>query len=284
MRILKNKKGFEVFLLGMVLVFIILTTYTTLQIIKRQNETKEQDKETTGGVYVLGNTGISFIETTHELEEHLFYLDQKSKLEIYNSINQLGMYGGFTGISGCGTYDTYNKWSNNAQECYPDYKLNLAEIAKTILASVNSNPVLPTKFSLKIGTEGNKTKVSGETSEFIILAKGTYKYMPSFEYLVDYKLTYYGLLIAKSKLINETCKFELNLTACVKETIKDMQMLSLAADPNPDDRILKFDAVSENKILVHDTATNTVQLKPVTIRFALEIPFEAKPELMELQP
>lgn len=193
-----NKKGFilhlavVLFVLGIIL-FLALTNKDVLNI------------------DIKGEWHNDFLTNNYlQAQQELLKLDIIAKRVGSEAALELAMSGGFleNQQSECGTLGKVNIWNNKDKWCFPDFVVNLDQLAKE-------------KFALKGKESFKEINYNGEffvgkgEEKTITSEVGTYTYDESFAVYLGYSFDKYKSFLLEAKKLVNFCNKEHNLRTCL---------------------------------------------------------------------
>ncbi|HIH43025.1 TPA: hypothetical protein HA246_05250 [Candidatus Woesearchaeota archaeon] len=283
-RLLRNKRGFESFILEYGLPFIFLIVAITLFIrITQKIESQHA---------FVGEKAFALLTSKTELSALELKYHELAKYGLYGSLHEFAFNGALPSLAlkeKCNVIDDYSKWTKyDASEkefilCYPENSLlsNLESLYSqrltAFLAQTLPNLNAKHEFEIKSDLDG-KTLAIKETSQqqAVIRFKDTGKLSRSIslDYSLPYDFSIYGRLIAFSKQLINKCQVysDQKINACISAQVSDFNKrnsLSLKSINTDSPRTLKFD-LEDNPLPIFENSK--FGLKPIIYKFALDIP------------
>ncbi len=295
-KLLKNKRGFESFIMEYGLPFVFLIVVITLYVRITQNINSQHA--------YIGEKAFDLISSKTELNILEFKYQELARYHLYSTLHEFASNGALPSLipkEKCGLMDGYSKWTKYALSekelaiCYPEnilisnleslYSQRLTNAFSQILPDLNAQHDFDMKFNLD--TKGLTVKETSQ-QQAVITFSGVNKLSKplSLGYTIPYDLSIYGRLIAFSKQTINKCQIypDQNLNTCIETQVSDFnQKNSLALKHTYTDfpRTIKFD-LEDKPLPIFEN--NRFRLKPITYKFALDVPEpKLKIELLQEQ-
>lgn len=283
-RLLKNKKGFESFILEYGLPFIFLIVAITLFIrITQKIESQHA---------FVGEKAFALLSSKTELNALELKYHELAKYGLYGSLHEFAFNGALPSLAlkeKCNVIDDYSKWTKYAASekefilCYPENNLltNLESLySQRLTASLAQTlPNLNAKHEFEIKSDLDaKALAIKETSQqqAVISFKdiGKLSKSISLDITLPYDFSIYGRLIAFSKQLINKCQAysDQKINACISAQVSDFNKrnsLSLKSTNTDSPRTFKFDLEDSSLPIFENSKFG---LKPIIYKFALDVP------------